>query len=95
MKAQTHSNSRGRKDFICREEKRKTAYWEMQGGLETGDPIAFFFVYCLRAEMPFRGRLAFPREEKYLLNLLWSVLYSDIGISRAKTASPFPSPFRC
>jgi hypothetical protein len=31
MKAQTDSNSRGRKDFICREEKRKIAYWGMQG----------------------------------------------------------------
>jgi hypothetical protein len=36
MKAQTYSNSRDWKDFICREfswrkEKRKTAYWEMQG----------------------------------------------------------------
>jgi hypothetical protein len=39
MKAQTDSNSRGRKDFICREEKRKTAYWGMQGDLETGDPL--------------------------------------------------------
>jgi hypothetical protein len=44
MKAQTDSNSRSRKDFICRkficrEEKRKTAYWGMQGDLETGDPM--------------------------------------------------------
>jgi hypothetical protein len=31
MKAQTESNSRGQKDFICREGKRKTAYWGMQG----------------------------------------------------------------
>jgi hypothetical protein len=31
MKAQADSNSRGWKDFICREEKRKTAYWRMQG----------------------------------------------------------------
>jgi hypothetical protein len=39
MKAQTDSNSRGWKDFICREfswrkEKRKTAYWRMQGDPE-------------------------------------------------------------
>jgi hypothetical protein len=39
MKAQADSNSRGWKDFICREEKRKTAYWGMQGDLETGDPV--------------------------------------------------------
>jgi hypothetical protein len=36
--------------------------------------IAFFFVYCLRAEMPFRCRWAFPREEMCLLDLLQSVL---------------------
>jgi hypothetical protein len=44
MKAQADSNSRGRKDFIYRElswrkEKRKTAYWRMQGDRETGDPV--------------------------------------------------------
>jgi hypothetical protein len=35
---------RGQKDFICREfswrkEKRKTAYWRMEGDPETGDPV--------------------------------------------------------
>jgi hypothetical protein len=39
MKAQVDSSSRGWKDFICREEKRKTAYWRMQGDPETGDPM--------------------------------------------------------
>jgi hypothetical protein len=39
MKAQTDSNSRGQKDFICREEKRKTAYWRLWGDLETSDPM--------------------------------------------------------
>jgi hypothetical protein len=44
MKAQTDSNSRGHKDFICREfrwrkEKSKTAYWGMQRDPKTGDPI--------------------------------------------------------
>jgi hypothetical protein len=44
MKAQTDSNSRGQKDFICREficreKKRKTAYWGMQGDLENSDPM--------------------------------------------------------
>jgi hypothetical protein len=38
-KAQADSNSGGRKDFICREENRKTAYWTMQGDPETGDPV--------------------------------------------------------
>jgi hypothetical protein len=38
---------RGWKDFICRafswrKEKRKTAYWGMQGDPETGDPLIFF-----------------------------------------------------
>jgi hypothetical protein len=37
-KAQTDSNSRGQKDFICREEKKKTAWWGMQRDLETGGP---------------------------------------------------------
>jgi hypothetical protein len=39
MKAQTDSNNRGQKYFICREKKRKTAYWGMQGDLETGDTM--------------------------------------------------------
>jgi hypothetical protein len=30
---------RGQKDFICREEKRKTAYWRMQRDPETGDSV--------------------------------------------------------
>jgi hypothetical protein len=44
---------RGRKDFICREfswrkEKRKTAYWRMQGDPETGDPplSTFKHTFC-------------------------------------------------
>jgi hypothetical protein len=41
MKAQVDSNSRGWKDFICREEKRKTAYWRMQGDPETDDPLGY------------------------------------------------------
>jgi hypothetical protein len=63
MKAQTDSNSRGKKDFICREyicreEKRKTAYWGMQGDLETSvlaimAPIGFGS-YCTL-------KLLFPR----------------------------------
>jgi hypothetical protein len=39
MKVQTDSDSRGQKDFICREEKRKTAYWGMQRDPEAGDPM--------------------------------------------------------
>jgi hypothetical protein len=35
MKAQADSSSRGQKGFICKEEK-KTAWWGMQGDLETG-----------------------------------------------------------
>jgi hypothetical protein len=88
MKAQTDSNSSGWKDFICREfscrkEKRKTAYWEMQGDLKPvilwvrGREWGFIaFLHCLRAEVPFRCRQAFPREEKCLLDLLQSVLPS-------------------
>jgi hypothetical protein len=53
MKAQTDSNSRGRNDFICREEKRKTAYCGMQGDPETGDPMGqggewgFIAFFCI------------------------------------------------
>jgi hypothetical protein len=53
MKAQADSNSRGQKDFICREEKRKTAHWRMQGDLETGDPVGqgrewgFIAYFCI------------------------------------------------
>jgi hypothetical protein len=39
MKAQVDSSSRGQKDFICREEKRKTAWWGMQGDPETIGPV--------------------------------------------------------
>jgi hypothetical protein len=34
MKAQKDSNSRGQKDFICREQNRKTVWQRMQGDLE-------------------------------------------------------------
>jgi hypothetical protein len=37
--------------------------------------IAFFFVYYLRAEVPFGCRQAFPGKEKCLLDLLQSVLH--------------------
>jgi hypothetical protein len=37
MKAQVDPSSRGWKDFICREEKRKAAC--MQGDLETGSTL--------------------------------------------------------
>jgi hypothetical protein len=45
MKAQTDSNRRGQKDFICREfswrkEKRKTAYWGMQGDPKLVIPLS-------------------------------------------------------
>jgi hypothetical protein len=46
---------RGQKDFICREfswrkEKRKTAYWRMQGDpeTETGDPLELFLSSSLK-----------------------------------------------
>jgi hypothetical protein len=68
MKAQADSNSRGRKDFICREfswrkEKRKTAYWGMQGDRKpvipwgrVGSGVLQPFLHCLRAEMSLRCR---------------------------------------
>jgi hypothetical protein len=79
MKAQADSNSRGQKDFICREEKRKSAFWRMrgEGGPETCDPMGqggewgfIAFLHCLLAEMPFRCKREFPREEKCLLDYL-------------------------
>jgi hypothetical protein len=71
MKAQTDFNSRGQKHFIYRElswrkEKRKTAYWGMQGDPETDDPMGqggewgfIPYFHCLMAEMPFRYKQAF------------------------------------
>jgi hypothetical protein len=52
MKAQVDSSSRGWKDFIYREEKRKAAYRGMQGDPETGGPMGFYnpFLYCLSWE---------------------------------------------
>jgi hypothetical protein len=65
MKAQGDSSSRGWKDFICRDEKRKAA-WGHAGDQETGGPvvrleIGFYsiFVYCLRAKMSLRCRQTF------------------------------------
>jgi hypothetical protein len=61
MKVQTDSNSRGQKYFICREfswrkEKRKTAYWRMQGDQETSDLLGqgrewgfIAYLHCLMA----------------------------------------------
>jgi hypothetical protein len=91
MKAQVDSNSRSGKDFICREKKRKTAYWGIQGDPETGDPMGrgrewgfiAYFLHCLRAEMPFRCKQAFPREEKCLIDHL-----SSFGTSRSPSFSP-------
>jgi hypothetical protein len=39
MKAQVDSSSRAQKDFICREEKRKTAWWGMQRDPVTSGPV--------------------------------------------------------
>jgi hypothetical protein len=55
----------------------------MQGDPETSDPVGqggewgfIAYLHCLMAEMPFRCKLAFPREEKCILDLLRSVLQS-------------------
>jgi hypothetical protein len=81
VKAQADSSSRGQKDFICREEKDCMVRnaggpgnrWSCGSGWELRF-AASFFVYCLRAEEPFRCRQAFPGKEKCLLDLLLSVL---------------------
>jgi hypothetical protein len=47
----------------------------MQGDPKPGGEWGFIaFLHCLMAEMPFRCKQAFPREEKCLLDLLHSVL---------------------
>jgi hypothetical protein len=70
MKAQADSSSRGRKDFICREEKRKAAWracrgtWETHGPMgQVGDWVFITFLYiapgqgCLSgADRGFLGR---------------------------------------
>jgi hypothetical protein len=75
MKAGVDSSSRGQKDFICREEKRKAA-WGHAGGPRnwwphgTGWRSGFhtLFEYCPRVEMSLRCRQMFPGKEKYLLD---------------------------
>jgi hypothetical protein len=37
-------------------------------------------LHCLRVEMPFRCKQAFPRKEKCLLDLLPSVLKSPLSV---------------
>jgi hypothetical protein len=45
----------------------------------SGWGVGFYslFLHCLRAEMPFRCKQAFPREEKCLLDLPRSALQND------------------
>jgi hypothetical protein len=70
IKAQANSSNRGGKDFVSREEKRKTA-WGHSGGPRnqwscgSGWRLVFIvsLVYCLRAEMSLRS----PGKEKCLL----------------------------
>jgi hypothetical protein len=77
MKEQVDSSSRGQKDFICREEKRRERlHGSMQGDPETGDLLGqagnwvfISFFYCLRAEMSVRGKQKFP-EKKFPLGQL-------------------------
>jgi hypothetical protein len=38
-KAQADFSNRDWEDFICREEKRKTTWWGIQGDPETGGPM--------------------------------------------------------
>jgi hypothetical protein len=85
MKAQAGSSSRGWKDFICREEKkRKKLHGGVQGDPETSGPMGqvgnWVFIalvlYCPRAEMSLRRKQTFPREEKCLLGQ-----FSLFGIS--------------
>jgi hypothetical protein len=79
MKAQADSSSRGQKDFICREEKKKERLHggECRGTWKlvvpwSGRRLGFYslFVYCSRAEMSLRCRKRFPGKERCLLDHL-------------------------
>jgi hypothetical protein len=64
MKAQADSSTRGQKDFVCRQEKRKAA-WGHARALETGGQVGnwvfiAFFVYFPRVEMSLRCKQIFP-----------------------------------
>jgi hypothetical protein len=76
IKAPADSSS-SRKDSICREEKRKTAWGACKGTRKlvitwVGLGIVFYslFEYFLRAEMSLKCRQKFPRKEKCLLDHL-------------------------
>jgi hypothetical protein len=76
MKAQVDSRSRDRKDFICKEEKRKTP-WGHAGGLKSCGPVGqggnwvfIAFFYCPRVEMSIRCKQKIPWKEKCLLGQL-------------------------
>jgi hypothetical protein len=53
----------------CRGTQKLVILWA-----RVGSGLYSLFLHCLRAEMPFKCKWAFPREEKYLLDLLWYVL---------------------
>jgi hypothetical protein len=54
----------------CRGTRKPVIPW-----VRVGSGFYSLFLYCLRAEMPFRCKQSFPRVEKCLLDLLWSVLH--------------------
>jgi hypothetical protein len=93
MKAQVDSSSRGWKDFICREEKRKSS-WGNGGGGGTQKlvvpwvrlEIGFYrlFVYYLRVEMSLRCRQTLPGKERCLLG--------QLSPFRTSCSLPFKSP---
>jgi hypothetical protein len=76
MTAQKDSNSRGRILFVekrrerlhigeCKGTQKPVILW-----VKVGSGFYSLFLHCLRVEMPFRCRWAFPREEKCLLDHL-------------------------
>jgi hypothetical protein len=70
MKAQVNSSNRGWKDFICKEEKRKTMGKLLFPWVELGIGFNSIFEYCLSAEMSLRCRQKFPGKERCLLDHL-------------------------
>jgi hypothetical protein len=76
VKAQVYSSSRGQKDFICREEKRKAACDHVRRpgnrwSCGLGWKLSFYSLFhCPRVEMSLRYKEKFSGKEKCLFGPL-------------------------
>jgi hypothetical protein len=85
LKAEVDSSSRGQKDFICREEKRRERlHGGMQQDPEAGGPVGqvencliAFKKNCLKVEMSLWEGEVFP----CLIITLWDLLQSPLQFS--------------